>query len=79
MVATVTSQTALIYTMVLMSAANGDMTDAELATIGDIVRTLPVFSNYDENGLTKAAADCAELLSDDIADAIAETRAFLDN
>ncbi len=62
MVATVTSQTALIYTMVLMSAANGEMTDAELATIGDIVRTLPVFSDYDENDLTKAAADCAALL-----------------
>lgn len=63
MVATVTSQTALIYTMVLISAANGEMTNAELSTIGGIVRTLPVFSGYDENGLTKAAADCAELLS----------------
>lgn len=63
MVATVTSQTALIYTMVLVSAANGEMTDAELSTIGEIVRTLPVFNDYDENGLTKAAADCAELLA----------------
>lgn len=65
LVATVTSQTALIYTMVLMSAANGEMTDAELSTIGGIVRSLPVFNGYDENGLTKAAADCAELLSGD--------------
>ena len=65
MVSTVTPQTALIYTMVLMAAANGEMTDAELASIGAIVRTLPVFDGYDENQLTKTAADCAELLSNE--------------
>ena len=32
----VSHQTALIYTMVLVSAADGDMTDAELTVIGDI-------------------------------------------
>ena len=34
-------QTALIYTMVLVSASDSDMTDAELGMIGDIVRHLP--------------------------------------
>ncbi len=63
MVSTVTPHTALIYTMVLVSAADGEMTDAELTTIGGIVRTLPVFKDYDENDLTKAAAECAELLA----------------
>jgi hypothetical protein len=34
-------QTALIYTMVMVSAADRDMTDAELQTIGDIVKRPP--------------------------------------
>lgn len=57
--------TALIYTMVLVSAADGEMTDAELATIGKIVRTLPVFADYDPEQLPKTAADCAEILAAD--------------
>ncbi len=61
----VTHHTALIYTMVLVSAADGDMTDAELTVIGDIIRSLPVFKDYDPEQLPTAAADCAELLSAD--------------
>ncbi len=61
----VTHHTALVYTMVLVSAADGDMTDAELSTIGEIVRTLPVFKDYDANHLPEAAADCAALLTED--------------
>ncbi len=61
----ITHHIALIYTMVLVSAADGEMTDAELAAIGDIVRTLPVFKDYDPQQLTRAAADCADLLSAD--------------
>lgn len=54
--------TALIYTMVLMSAADGDMTDAELGRIGDSVRTLPAFEGYDAERLAREAAACAEVL-----------------
>ena len=61
----VSHHTALIYTMVLVSAADGDMTDAELAVIGDIIRTLPVFADYDVDKLTQASTDCAELLGVD--------------
>lgn len=61
----ITHHTALIYTMVLVSAADGEMTDAELAAIGDIVRTLPVFKDYDSETLTQVAEDCADLLSAD--------------
>ena len=39
--------TALIYTMVIVSAADSEMTDRELFIIGDIVKTLPVFENFD--------------------------------
>lgn len=61
--AVISHHTALIYVMVLMSAADREMTDAELRTIGDIVRNLPIFKDYDAKQLTKAAQDCAELLA----------------
>lgn len=57
--------TALIYTMILVSAADRNMTDAELRTIGEIVRYLPIFKKFDLDKLPKVAADCAEILDDD--------------
>lgn len=54
--------TALIYTMVVMAAADRDMTDAELKTIGEMVQFLPVFKDYDLSRLTQAAEDVAGLL-----------------
>jgi tellurite resistance protein len=57
---------ALIYTMVLVSAADTAMTDAELQIIGDIVNHLPAFRGYDRNKrLTKDLKECAQLLSQD--------------
>ncbi len=61
----VSHHTALIYTMVLVSAADATMSDAELAAIGETVRTLPAFKDYDQNRLTAAAEDCAILLATD--------------
>lgn len=54
--------TALIFTMVLVSAAEGIMTDAELETIGRQVRYLPVFHRFDNDRLTEVGRDCADLL-----------------
>ena len=59
----VSHHTAMIYAMVIVSAADGDMTDAELAAIGEIVRTVPAFNDHDENRLTATAEDCATLLA----------------
>ena len=56
---------ALIYTMVLVSAADSEMTDAEISMIGDLVRHLPVFSGFDVEKLPDTARVCAELLSGD--------------
>jgi tellurite resistance protein len=56
---------ALIYTMVLVSASDRNMTDAELATIGDTIGHLPIFAAYDRNLLPRTAAACAELLDDE--------------
>ena len=58
------AQAALIYAMVLTSAADRDMTDAELQMIGDIVQHLPVFRGFDTDRLPRVARDCAALLDD---------------
>jgi tellurite resistance protein len=54
--------TALIFTMVLISAAEGEMTDAELEMIGRQIRYLPVFRGFDHQRLTDVGRDCADLL-----------------
>ncbi len=56
---------ALIYAMVLASAADQDMTDAELRTIGEMVNYLPVFKDFDSARLPEVARGCAGLLTDD--------------
>ena len=55
---------ALIHTMVLVAAADQNMTDAETSTIGDIMRNLPVFHGYDFEQLAVDARACVELLRD---------------
>ena len=57
--------TALIFTMMLVAAAEGEMTDAEIETIGRQVRYLPVFRDFDHQRLTDVGEDCAELLRDE--------------
>ena len=53
---------ALIYTMVATSAADSEMTDAELMTIRQIVDGLPGFYDFNADNLPKICADCAEIL-----------------
>ncbi|WEX09083.1 tellurite resistance TerB family protein [Chelativorans sp. AA-79] len=55
-------QEALIYLMVVTSAADRDMTDAELGSIGRLVRTLPVFDGFDEEHIIQTAKKCQRLL-----------------
>ena len=54
---------ALIYVMVMASAVDSAMSDTEMARIGHITRSLPVFEGFDENDLTRIAHDCAEIVS----------------
>jgi tellurite resistance protein len=54
---------ALIYTMVIVSAADSDMPDAELRIIGDIVGDLPIFRDFDRSELSRVLNDCTELIS----------------
>ena len=53
---------ALIYTMVLMSAADREMSDAEVASISDVIGHLPVFRDYDTSKISKTALACVDLL-----------------
>ena len=53
---------ALIYTMVIMSAADRDMSDAELGAMSDMVSHLPVFRDYDKSMISKTSASCIETL-----------------
>ena len=46
---------ALIHIMVTMSAADRTMSDNELAKIGNIVKSLPIFADFDEQRLIKVA------------------------
>ena len=55
----------LIYTMVLASACDRDITDKELQTIGELVRNLPVFRDFDEEELPEVTRACAEMLNDE--------------
>jgi tellurite resistance protein len=56
---------ALIYTMVLVSASDRSMPDAELRKIGEIISGLPVFADYNRDLLSHSAATCAQLLDDE--------------
>jgi tellurite resistance protein len=56
---------ALIYTMVMVSASDRKMPDSELRKIGEIIRGLPVFEDYNADLLPQSAAACADLLDDD--------------
>ena len=53
---------ALVYIMVLVSAADNDMTDRELKRIGDLVQNLPVFDDFDTDELVPLAEECAAKL-----------------
>jgi tellurite resistance protein len=61
----ITHHTALIYVMVLISASDGEMTDAELSEIGNIVTHLPIFEDFDVERLASVAESCTDLLQDE--------------
>lgn len=58
----VSLQEALIYVMVMVSASDSSMTDKELHSIGEVIKTLPVFSSFDQERIVAVAQDCGERL-----------------
>jgi tellurite resistance protein len=61
----ISEHAALIYTMVLMSASDSNMTDAELRAMGTNVKTLPIFRDFDSTELVNISEDCATILDAD--------------
>jgi tellurite resistance protein len=62
---TVSQHEALIYAMVTLSASDNQMTDRELAKIGDVVRGLPAFADFDIEQLVPTAEACGTILQGD--------------
>ena len=55
---------ALIYLMVITSASDRDMTNVELARIGAVTKTWPIFQDFDEDDLIPVAQACQRLLQE---------------
>jgi tellurite resistance protein len=62
---TISHHTALVYVMVVVSAADGVMSDKELKAIGDLTRTLPAFKDFDRDRLLVLAQDCSAILQEE--------------
>lgn len=63
--ATISPQAAIVYAMVIVSASDSKMSDSELLSIGEMVKTLPIFSSFSQDQLMDAAQACADVLGDD--------------
>jgi tellurite resistance protein len=57
-----TPHEALIYLMVITSAADREMTDVEMARIGNVLKTWPVFQDFDDWKLIRIAQECQQRL-----------------
>jgi tellurite resistance protein len=62
---TISHHAALVYVMVIVSAADGTMSERELRTIGDLTRKLPAFHDFDHDRLLTLAQDCSAILQED--------------
>jgi len=62
---TISPHAALVYVMVVVSAADGQMSERELKTIGELTRKLPAFRDFDHDRLLTLAQDCSAILQED--------------
>ena len=62
--ATLNPHAALIYVMVVVSAADARMSDAELHAIGEMVRSLPAFKGFKDDKIIPVARECAAILQE---------------
>lgn len=59
---TISPETALVYTMVTVSASDDHMTDSELTRMTGLVGYLPAFRNYNIERLRTDTETCTQLL-----------------
>lgn len=64
MPATISTEQALIYTMVTMSGVEGKVNAIEMAEMRQLVQTLPIFRSFDENRLLTVAQEAGEILQE---------------
>ncbi len=62
---TINAPEALVLTMVLVSAADGGMTDREIGIMAGLVQTLPAFHDFTTAELASVTERAANLLHDD--------------
>ena len=62
---TISPHASLIYVMVVVSAADGSMSEDELRAIGDLTKHLPVFTGFDDHRLLQVAQECAAILDEE--------------
>ena len=60
----VPTEIAIIYLMIATSASDNTMRDEEMAKIGQIVRTAPVFAGFNMELLVQTSRDCAAILAE---------------
>ena len=60
-----TPHEALIYLMVITSAADREMTDVEMARIGNVLKTWPIFQDFDDWKLIRVAQECQQRLQEE--------------
>jgi tellurite resistance protein len=60
----ISHHTALIYTMVIVSAADGSMSEKELKLIGELTKVLPSFAGFDHSRLLAVCQECAQILQE---------------
>ena len=56
---------AVIYLMVMTSASDGRISETELRAIGRVVRSYPMFTDADEEGLVQTSEAAGQLMSSD--------------
>jgi tellurite resistance protein len=67
----ISHHTALVYTMVIIAAADGSMSEKELKIIGELTKSLPSFIGFDHGRLLAVCQECAQILQEpDGADAV---------
>ncbi|MBB5754969.1 tellurite resistance TerB family protein [Prosthecomicrobium pneumaticum] len=62
---TISTQDALIYAMVTLSASDRQMTDRELRKIGEVVGSMPIFAGFDDGRLIDVAEECGRIVAED--------------
>ena len=61
---TINPHAALVYVMVVVSAADGAMHERELQAIAEFTASLPAFRGFDPERLRDTVADCSSILQE---------------